>query len=73
MSHPYREMQPMRQMVELTEEEVKRAIGYYVVEHGLIEGCDESKAKMEYRGQVSDNGKVFKLTSLTYWIEEKAP
>lgn len=72
MSHPYRERQPMRQMVELTEEEVKKAIGYYVVEHGLIEGCDESKAKMAYSG-ITNDGKTFKLTSLTYWVEEEAP
>ena len=63
----------MRRMVELTEEEVKKAIGYYVVEHGLIEGCDESKAKMEYRGQVTNDSKTFKLTTLTYWVEEEAP
>lgn len=71
MSSPYREKPEMKRMVELTEAEVKKAIGYYVVEHGLIEALDESKANMSYR--ITIQGRDVQLTSLTYWIEEDAP
>lgn len=71
MKHPYREAPPMKRMVRLDGEEIKKAIGHYVTAHGLLRDFDPAQARMAYHAQVVGNTAT--LVDLTYWVEEEAP